>query len=236
MDSNSIATLKDYQASIETSFKVIDKKLNNFDGLNGVEQSDALRVANKEIGKIKNTLSLMRMQMADLKEEKNETEWQNIINTLQKKNSEYKEKIAEKDKNKKAGYSEDHLDVDAKVDLGKLTAEQAMERGDKILDKDQERLNRMERMAAGDLQTMKQVNVELDRQDEKLNNANKDLTEIDYSLDKAGKQMRDILKIYAKDKMIMCLIIVMLLIIVVIIIISIVKGKKDDKNDRKTAK
>ena len=48
-----------------------------------------------------------------------------------------------------------------------------------IVYRDDEAIANMEKMVHGDVQTMKQVNIELDRQDEKLQNANKDLTEID---------------------------------------------------------
>ena len=55
----------------------------------------------------------------------------------------------------------DHLNIDAKVDLSKLTSQQVMDRGDKILNEDKNALNRMKKVLNTDLDTMKNVNKEL---------------------------------------------------------------------------
>ena len=55
-------------------------------------------------------------------------------------------------------------------------------------------------MVHGDIETMKGVNNELNRHNEVLENVNDDLNEIDFSLKRAGKQIKTMLKMNAIDK------------------------------------
>ena len=52
-------------------------------------------------------------------------------------------------------------------------------------------------MVHGDIETMKGVNNELNRHNEVLENVNDDLNEIDFSLKRAGKQIKTMLKMNA---------------------------------------
>lgn len=234
MDGNSIATLKDFQYSINNSFKKIDKKLGEFDGLESSAQVLGISSMNNEIANIKNNISLMRMELANLEEEKNQNDWQGIISEIQKKNEEYKKKIVEKERSKKTAALDDD-DIDNHADLSDMTTQQAFDRGDKILNADRNAIDRMKKMVNSDLNTMKDVNKELDRQGEALENADKELTELDFSLSRASQQMRTMLKMYATDKFIMCMIFVILLVIIIIVITSFVKGgfSDDQKNKPK---
>lgn len=234
MDNNSIATLKDFESSINSSFEKIQKKLSNFDGLDSSAQMLAISSMNNEYSNNKNTISLMRMELANLEEEKNQTYWQQIINDINQKNADLKTQIKEKEKSKKSQATiDDPTDIDAKVDLSKLTSKQAMDRGDNILAADRAAIDRMKNMVNTDLQTMKDVNQELDRQGEALENADRNLTEIDFSLKRASQQMKTMFKMYATDKFIMCMIFIVLIVIVAIIITSLIKGKSNDKNSPK---
>lgn len=232
-DGNCIATLKDYQVSIDTSFKRIDKNLRDFDILDNSFQKKTMGLMQKELNNIKNNLELMEQESANLKDEENIDVWENTKNQNSKKYKEYKKKIERKKENQKTqDLMDDYDDIDAKVDHNKMTTEQAFKRGDKILDQDDHALDRMVRQVDSDKNQMKIVNQELEKQKEQLENADKDLKEIDYSLQRAGKQMRQILKMYATDKIIMCIIIVLLLVIVTIIIVGCLKGKKGNENKK----
>ena len=127
------------------------------------------------------------------------------------------------------GQVEDHMDVDAKVDLNKLNAQQVIDRGDKILDVDDQAIDNMAKIVNKDVDQMKNVNVELNAQQEKLENVDADLKEMDYSLKRAGKQITNMFKMYSHDKCITGMIIVILVIIVVIIIVAACGGD-DEKN------
>ena len=107
-----------------------------------------------------------------------------------------------------------------------MSSKQAMNDGDKIIKHDGEIINNMKEMVDKDLKTMQGVNIELERQHVVLDNVDKDLKDIDYSLKRAGQQIRNILKRYATDKLIMCFIVVIILVILAIIIASIAGKKK----------
>ena len=85
----------------------------------------------------------------------------------------------------------------------------------------------MAKIVNNDVDQMKNVNVELNAQQEKLENVDSDLKEMDYSLKRAGKQITNMFKLYAKDKCILGLIIIIVIIIVVIIIVSICGGDNE---------
>ena len=89
----------------------------------------------------------------------------------------------------------------------------------------------MKKIVGEDVDTMKEVNRELNRQNEALDNAENNLKEIDYSLKRAGKQVKTMFKMYATDKLIMCMIVVILLVIIAIIIASFVGSKNDNINE-----
>jgi t-SNARE complex subunit (syntaxin) len=124
--------------------------------------------------------------------------------------------------------SNDPSDINAKVDLSKMTSQQVMNRGDDILKEDKNALNRIKKVVYKDLDTMKDVNKELLSQHEKLENAETDLKEIDNSLNRAGKQMKTMAKMIATDKLIMCLIGFILLAVIAVIIIFLVLPSSDE--------
>ena len=188
MDNNCIAYLKDYQLLVESSIKKIEKKMKEY---KTSKNHDILNSLNKEINSSKGNLNLMEMEIANLKDEENSSEWNEIINKLTKKVDSLKKSINEM-KNENQNIIDntiDESDIDVKIDKSKLTSKQAMQRGDKILKEDKKALNNMKKVVQGDIQTMKDVNVELNRQNEVLDNVNDDLKGIDFSLKRAGKQM-----------------------------------------------
>ena len=227
MDSNSIATLQDYKATIERIFKRIDKQISSFNSSESSQQNIILSQLKTSLDETKNNLSLMKMEIANLSEQKHQ-EWENELSKLQTKNNTLKQKVIELQNKKQNEINvNDELDINKKIDVSKLTAQQAIDRGNKILDDDDRAIKNMKKIVGQDLTTMKDVNVELNRQQEALEIADKNLTEIDYSLKRAGQQIKTMFKMYATDKLIMCMIIVIVLVIITIIILSAVGKKKN---------
>ena len=113
-----------------------------------------------------------------------------------------------------------------------MSSQQVVERGDKILEADRNAISRMKNIVNQDLDTMKEVNKELLSQNEKLENDDKDLKEIDYSLNRAGQHIKTIAKMYATDKLIMCIILCILLVIIAIVIVSFFFDGDDDTNSK----
>ena len=229
MDSNSIAILQDYQSSIDTSFKKIEKSTKDFDVSDQSQQNLIINNFSLELSSAKTNIGLMKMELSNLKEEGNIGKWQEIISDLQSKHDSYKSLLNQM-KNKKNKVVDDPLDIDAKVDLSQMSSQQVMDRGDKILNADRDAISRMKKVVNQDLDTMKDVNKELLSQNEKLENADKDLKEIDYSLNRAGKQIKTMAKMYATDKLILCMILCIILVIIAIVIVSFFFDGDEDTN------
>ena len=123
----------------------------------------------------------------------------------------------------------DYMDPDAKVDLNELNVEQAMKRGDVLQDANDDAINNMGKIIHKDVDIMKDVNKELERQKDQFDVADAELKEIDFSINRARKKITSLFKLYASDKCITCLIVVIMVIIVIIIIVSACGG--DNKNN-----
>ena len=227
MDNNSIAILQDYQSSIENSFKKIERLLNDAEGAELSQQNLAVNNINNELKVIKGNIGLIKFEIANLKEESNRTKWNEITAQINSRTDSYKERLDQLRSGHSSNDINDPLNIDAKVDLSKLTSQQVMDRGDKILNADKDALNRMKKIVYTDLDTMKEVNKELLIQHEKLENADNDLKEIDNSLNRAAKQMKTIAKMIATDKLILCLIGFILLAIIAVVIVFFVLPSKD---------
>ena len=235
MDNNSIAILQDYQTSIEASFKKIERLLNDAAGAELSQQNLAVNNINNEMKAIKGNIGLIKFEIANLKDESNRTKWNETTSQINTRLDSYKERLDELRNGGNNNDANDPLNIDAKVDLSKLTSQQVMDRGDKILNADKEALNRMKKIVYKDLDTMKNVNQELLIQHEKLENADNDLKEIDNSLNRAAKQMKTIAKMIATDKLIMCLIgFILLAIIAVVIVFFVLPSKNEDGTDTNT--
>jgi hypothetical protein len=232
MDNNSIAMLKDYQSAIESSFKKMEKTSQNFELSDQSQQNIILNTLLTDLSTCKTNIGLMKMEISNLKEEGNVNKWQETIIKLQNQYEEYSKDINEKRKTKKIP-ADDPLSIDTRADLSKMSSQQVMDRGNKILESDRNAINNMKKIVNQDLDTMKDVNKELLNQSEKLENAEKDLKEIDYSLNRAGKQIKTMAKMYATDKLIMCMILCILLVIIAIVIVSFFSGGDDNANSKK---
>ena len=223
MDGGYIASLKDYLNVLEKLFKNIEKKLNEYQTAELSSQNILKGEITKDLSTINNNISLMKMEQSSLKEENNKNEWKETIQKLTEKNEKFNNQFL-KLQNK---LIDDETDIDKKVDLSQLSTQQVMNRGDKILQSDKNAINRMNKIINQDIDTMKEVNKELNNQKEKLENAEKDLTEIDFSVKRAVEQLKTMFRMYATDKLIMCLIVVIILVIIAIVIVKFVKDDDD---------
>lgn len=222
MDHNFVATLKDLQASVERAFGKIKSNLGKFSSKDYSQQVTSMQSLRIEQQGAKTNINLMKMEVENLNEENNKTAWQETISKLQSQLDSYKKEISEKGQSMKT----DTLgEEDIKVDLKGITVQQAFDRGDKILQQDQDAISRIKKVVNEDVDTMKQVNVELNAQSDKLDVVDEDLKEIDYSLKRAGEQIKAMFKIYATDKLIICMIVVIILLIISIIVVAAVNGK-----------
>ena len=233
MDNNSIAVLQDYQTSIDSSFKKIERLFTDVEGADLSQQNLASNNINNELNNIKNNMGLIKFEIANLKEESNTNKWNEIVAQLNSKYDSYKERLKQLKNNQTNYANDDPLNIEAKIDLSKLTSQQAMDRGDKILQADRDAIARMKKTVYTDYDTMKDINKELLSQHEKLENAENDLKEIDYSVNRAGKQIKTMAKMYATDKFILCMIACILLVVIVIVIVALVMGSDEEDANAK---
>ena len=228
MDKNIISILEDYKSSIEESFKRIDKAIKSADKKDKNKKRATVSSIKQELANIKSNFGLMKPELNSLNSEENKNIWTDIVKKIKPKIKTYEKKIKDFEEDSsflpEENKVEDHLDVNAKVDLNQLNAQQVMDRGDEILKADDKAIDIMAGIVHQDVDQMKNVNVELNRQQEQLENVDSDLKEMDYSLKRAGKQITNMFKMYASDKCITGLIIVILIIIVVIIIVAACGG------------
>ena len=220
MDKNIISILEDDKELLDKLFKRLDKKLKSAD----FSQVNSLK---DELKNIEKSIDKMKQDANDLKSEENINKWKDIISKIKSKIKEYDKKI-DKIKNSKQSSSQipvdEHLNPDAKVDLNKLNVQQVMNRGDAILNADENAIDNMAKIVNNADDQMKNVNGELYAQQEKLDIVDNDIKEINFSLDRAKKQITNMFKLYAKDKCIVGMIFIIVIIIVVIIIVSACGG------------
>ena len=232
MDKNKIAILKDQSIKIEQSFAKIDKNIKSYNNANKNRQKLIKKENQNELGYIKEYLIEMNNQIQNLQIEENIENWNKIYDKYKSKKDDFKEKIKNLDSkeiNIEEKKDDDFMDVNAKVDYNKLNVEQVEKRGDKFVEENGKAIGNMIKLGNENVDNMKDANQELNNQIEKLEGINQNLKEIDFSVGRARQKITNMFKIYASDKLIICLIVVILIIIVTIILVSAFGG--DNKNN-----
>ena len=231
MDKNSLSVLEDYKSKIEESFKTIDKAIKSINKADKNKKITVLDSIKKELPNTNKNFELMEIEVNNLISEENKNIWKDIVKKIKHQLKTYNKKIKELEEDSSfildSKQVEDHLDVNAKVDLTQLNAQQVMDRGGILLKEDDKIINNVTKNLYNGLRQMKEVNVQLQEQEEKLDNVNNDLKEMNYSLERARSQITSMFKMYSRDKCITGLIIVILIIIVVIVIVAACGGDNE---------
>ena len=213
MDDNSISVLIAQEKSIKASFKKIKEKLKLIEKSDNNDKISIIKYLKQELENIKSNYNLMDIEIKGLNSLENVSKWKSTLLELNTKIKDIEIKIKNLEPQKielisnSNSNSNDYLNPDKKVDLNKLNTEQVMQRGDAIIKEDDKIIDGMIKTINKDNDNMKEVNIDLNNQLEKLDNVNTDLKEIDYSLERAKKQITNMFKVYSSDKIITCLII-----------------------------
>ena len=136
MDNNSIAIIQDYQSSIDLSFKKMERLFNEAENADLSQKNLAMNNINSELKSIKYNIGLIKFEIANLKEESNVNKWNEIISQINNKHDSFKARLSQLKNDQNSNAIDDPLNIDAKIDVSKLTSQQAMDRGDKILEAD----------------------------------------------------------------------------------------------------
>ena len=204
MDKNSLSVLEDYKSKIEESFKTIDKAIKSIEKADKNKKITVLDSIKKELPNTNKNFDLMEIEVNNLISEENKNIWKDIVKKIKHQLKTYNKKIKELEEDSSfildSKQVEDHLDVNAKVDLTQLNAQQAMDRGDMILKEGDKAINNMTKNLYNGLRQMKEVNVQLQEHKEKLDGVNNDLKEMNYSLERARSQITSMFRMYSRDK------------------------------------
>ena len=198
MDKNYISALEDTESSLNKKIISIEKYIKEFSSSNSSNQQKILSKIKSEFDSMKTDLKLMKTDIMSLTQNENKTLWQKKYSSFKSQ----KEQMENKINNLKFGSNsnninieEDYMNINKKVDLSKLSSEQVMKRGDKILDEDEKSLQNMIKTLNKGKDMIQETKKELYRQMEAMDRMEGDLNETDGSLNKKKKTINYMNKI-----------------------------------------
>ena len=198
MDKNYISALEDTESSLNKKIISIEKYIKEFSSSNSSNQQKILSKIKSEFDSMKTDLKLMKTDIMSLTQNENKTLWQKKYSSFKSQ----KEQMENKINNLKFGSNsnninieEDYMNINKKVDLSKLSSEQVMKRGDKILDEDEISLQNMIKTLNKGKDMKKKKKKELYRQMEAMDRMEGDLIETDGSLNRTKKTINYMNKI-----------------------------------------
>ena len=190
MDKNYISALEDTESSLNKKIISIEKYIKEFSSSNSSNQQKILSKIKSEFDSMKTDLKLMKTDIMSLTQNENKTLWQKKYSSFKSQ----KEQMENKINNLKFGSNsnninieEDYMNINKKVDLSKLSSEQVMKRGDKILDEDEKSLQNMIKTLNKGKDMIQETKKELYRQMEAMDRMEGDLIETDGSLNRTKK-------------------------------------------------
>jgi len=198
MDKNYISALEDTESSLNKKIISIEKYIKEFSSSNSSNQQKILSKIKSEFDSMKTDLKLMKTDIMSLTQNENKTLWQKKYSSFKSQ----KEQMENKINNLKFGSNsnninieEDYMNINKKVDLSKLSSEQVMKRGDKILDEDEKSLQNMIKTLNKGKDMIQETKKELYRQMEAMDRMEGDLNETDGTLNRTKKTINYMNKI-----------------------------------------
>ena len=141
---------------------------------------------------MKADLRLMKMDIMNLQQSENQTIWKEKLSYLKKQKEKLEIEINKIKNNANVNNineEEDYMDINKKVDLGKLSSEKVMKREDKILEEDEKSLQNMINTLSKGRTMMQDTNKEIYKQMEAMDKIHEELNEMDGSLNRAKKNI-----------------------------------------------
>ena len=198
MDKNYISALEDTESSLNKKIISIEKYIKEFSSSNSSNQQKILSKIKSEFDSMKTDLKLMKTDIMSLTQNENKALWQKKYSSFKSQ----KEQMENKINNLKFGSNsnninieEDYMNINKKVDLSKLSSEQVMKRGDKILDENEKSLQNMIKTLNKGKDMIQETKKELYRQMEAMDRMEGDLNETDGSLNRTKKTINYMNKI-----------------------------------------
>ena len=190
MEKNYISALEDTYSSLSKKVTLIQKYLQEFSSSNNSSKKKILSQIKIEFDSMKADLRLMKMDIMNLQQSENQAIWKEKLSYLKKQKEKLEieiNKIKNNSNVNNINEEEDYMDINKKVDLGKLSSEKVMKRGDKILEEDEKSLQNMIKTLSKGRSMMQDTNKEIYKQMEAMDRIDGDLNEMDGSLNRAKK-------------------------------------------------
>ena len=190
MEKNYISALEDTYSSLSKKVTLIQKYLQEFSLSNNSSKKKILSQIKIEFDSMKADLRLMKMDIMNLQQSENQAIWKEKLSYLKKQKEKLEIEINKIKNNvnvNNINEEEDYMDINKKVDLGKLSSEKVMKRGDKILEEDEKSLQNMIKTLSKGRSMMQDTNKEIYKQMEAMDRIDGDLNEMDGSLNRAKK-------------------------------------------------
>lgn len=222
-DSHTIAELSDNQKLVE---KYLTKVRSNLDKVAKLDRSDQKRIRNQitsDLRSVNAIIDTMKLDVRSLKSEEMEAEFKEIISNFR---ADYK-KLSDEAKSEGKPTTADSSTLGRPT--GQESSQEMMDKGDAILDESGKAIERMQKKTKETKDVSTNIKENLSKQMGQLDKVNRDLTEMDYSLNRATKTLTTMMRTYATDKLIMVIILIILVIIVAIICFSMF-GDGETKN------
>jgi len=216
------SSIKDYIDAANTQFKKIVPWLNVWSSASLAEKKSmqikidtSLKSANSYLGNIK-------MEVESLTDEALEKKYRD---ELQKLKQEYKRLNDDFENKKNDTQVVDFRDIElSEKPIDKMNVQEAMDRGDQRVKESGQIINNIHKNVRDCNNVAMEIKQELHKQNDQLGGIQGELSEIDESLKRSNKTMRQILRGLATDKFILCMIVVIVLIIIAIIIVGATGG------------
>jgi len=222
-DQSRIATLKDSKISVEKKFTKIKDALKKFDGLSPSDKKKVTDTLSADFKSLQQNINEMQNDAKQLKDSSSEKEWTDQITVFKTNKKKLQEEFELKQSSMKG--SGGLLNEDGKdKKISEMSSLEVMANGDKTLAESRRALNNMEKTTGDDIKVAQAINADLDKQMGQLDNAASALKDMDASLNRAAKQIGEMLKMYATNKVIMIMIIIVVLVIIGIVIAAAVGG------------
>ncbi len=191
MENNYISALKDTKDSIEKKIYFIEKSIKEFSSQKSSSKQKILSKIQSDLIDMKTDLNLMKSDMMSLTQSENQKIWKEKYSNLkaQKEKLENKIKQIQKGEMNNEENEDDYMDIDKKVDLNKLSSEQVIKRGDKILQEDEKSLQNMIKTLSKGRNMMQDTNKELYKQMEAMDKMDGEINEMDGALNRAKKNI-----------------------------------------------
>ena len=222
-----IATIKDCNTKIEDKLKSIRSNLVKLESSETSERRNLTDKLKSDFKLINVHFEAMKDEVDTIKDENTYKSYKDQITLIKLEIKRLEEEFAAKQT--KAYQASNLLIDDVNIEMknvGPVTVQQAFDRGDKAVDGADKIINNIEKKVKSANEIANEIQIEQAKQIEKLTGTKKDLKAINSSLKRSDNNIKTMVKMYATDKLIMCLIILIVLIIITIIIIGAVGGDK----------